>query len=302
LTGPSVVSPEISAGNITASASTEATSSHNKVEMEVCDQADFRHTAGNTGAPLSVAKGAATDEVIPHFPAQIMAHVTAVAKNSLSAIADTRSDEKIGSNRDPSVSNDKKIINSERQSSATSSHIPDKQSEKKSRSEAPLNRSDCVDVLLSENFDRVSSPCVLTIVKYIQNIISDPSDPKYRTINTGNKTFQDKVLLANSALNLMYSIGFKEVPGSPSLRTAATVDELSASLTLLEGAMDRLMIPVSDRPKPRQAAIQASQSQVPLPEWDPYQSSIVRTAPQVQSFIFTTLTCYSPDLQHRFQK
>jgi PUB domain len=281
------VSPEISAGNIIASASTESASSHSKVEMEVCNQADFSHTAENTISPLAVAKGAAADPpfppemVIPHFPAQIMAHVTAVAKNSFSASADTRSDEKIGGNRDPSVSNDKKVINSERQSSASSSNVPDKQSEKKSRSEAPLNKSDCVDVLLSENFDRVSSPCVLTIVKYIQNIISDPTDPKYRTINTGNKTFQDKVLQANSALNLMYSIGFKEVPGSPSLRTAATVDELSASLTLLEGAMDRLMIPASDRPKPRQPTIQASQSQVPLPEWDPYQSSIVRTAPQV---------------------
>jgi PUB domain len=297
LTGASVVSPETSAGNIIAS--TESASSHSKVEMEVCNQADFTHTTENT-ISRAVAKGAAADEVIPHFPAQIMAHVTAAAKSSFSAIADTRSDEKIGGNRDPSVSNDKKVINAERQSSASSSNVPDKQSEKKSRSEAPLNKSDCVDVLLSENFDRVSSPCVLTIVKYIQNIISDPTDPKYRTINTGNKTFQDKVLQANSALNLMYSIGFKEVPGSPSLRTAATVDELSASLTLLEGAMDRLMIPASDRPKPRQPTIQASQSQVPLPEWDPYQSSIVRTAPQVQSLIPMTLNFHSTVLQRPY--
>lgn len=288
----SVFSADITTGSAIASASTDAASSHSEADMEVCNEADFALTAESTISPLTVAKGAAADVVTPHFPAQILAHVTAVAKKSLSAIADTRSDEKIGSNRDPSGSNDKKVINSERQSSATSFHVPDKQSEKKSRSEAPLNTIDCVDLLLSENFDRVSSPCVLTIVKYIQNIISDPSDPKYRTINTGNKTFQDKVLQANSALNLMHSIGFIEVPGSPALRTTATVDELSASLILLEGAMDRLLVPVSDRPKPRQPSIQSSQSQVSLPEWDPYQSSIVRTAPQVQSHICLTLACH----------
>jgi PUB domain len=264
--------------------STDTASSNSIVDMEVCNPADFTRNVESTISPLM---GASVDEVIPHFPAQIMAHVTAIAKQSITAIADTRSDEKIGSYRDPSVSNDKKVINSERQSSATSFHVPDKQSEKKSRSEAILNKSECVDVLLSENFDRVSTPCVLTIVKYIQNIISDPADPKYRSINTGNKTFQDKVLQANSALNLMRSIGFKEVPGSPALCTSATVDELSASLILLEGAMDRLLIPVSDRPKAKQPAIPASQSQVTLPEWDPYQSSIVRTAPQVQSHIFS---------------
>jgi PUB domain len=142
--------------------------------------------------------------------------------------------------------------------------------------------NECIDRLLTQNFDRVSGPCIITIVKYVLNIVSDPSDPKYRTVSTVNKTFKEKVATASASAELMHSLGFKEVPGSNALCSAATAEDLKATLTLLEGAMDRLQIAPSDRPRPKAIVNTRAQSEVPMPEWDPYQSSIVRTAPQVR--------------------
>jgi hypothetical protein len=145
--------------------------------------------------------------------------------------------------------------------------------------------NECINVILSQNFDRVSTPCVLTIVKYVQNILSDPFEPKFRALNTANKTFQEKVVKALGSLEFLQSIGFVEVPGSSSLRIDSSVDFLERTLQVLQGAMDQLNIPASDRPKIRIAAV--APYQLPeQPEWDPYKSSIVRTAPQVTSHIY----------------
>jgi hypothetical protein len=85
--------------------------------------------------------------------------------------------------------------------------------------EERLNSRECIEKLLTQNFDRVSTPCVITITKYILNILSDPSEPKYRSINTNNKAFQDKVLKAVGADELMQCFGFTQVTGSTTLRT-----------------------------------------------------------------------------------
>lgn len=57
------------------------------------------------------------------------------------------------------------------------------------------SRRECLEKLLSQNFDQVSSICVITIAKYVVNILSNPNEPKYRTINMLNKAFQEKVLV-----------------------------------------------------------------------------------------------------------
>jgi hypothetical protein len=51
-----------------------------------------------------------------------------------------------------------------------------------------------VDNLLANNFDRVSIPAITTIIKYIHNLIVNPVDIKFRSINTSNKAFQEKIL------------------------------------------------------------------------------------------------------------
>ena len=149
----------------------------------------------------------------------------------------------------------------------------------------PLTKScdDCVDLLLSQNFDRASSPCILTIVAYVQNIISDPSNSKFRSINIANKTFQGKVAKVSAALDLLQSMGFTEVPGSNTLHIATPSISLELSLKSLIVAMDRLQIPLEDRPVPKapKSAFSEAQQNTFLESWDPYKSSSVSTAPQV---------------------
>ena len=151
----------------------------------------------------------------------------------------------------------------------------------------------CIEQLLTQNFDRVSTPCVLTIVKYVLNILSEPTNTKYRTLNASNKTFLEKVMTANGAQDLIYSLGFVEVPGTATLRNDSSVELLEAAMVLLVGAMERLNIPLGDRPKQR--AAQSVVNQAPVEEWDPFKSSIVRTAPQVRTalFILFYLLCYA---------
>ena len=127
----------------------------------------------------------------------------------------------------------------------------------------PLSKScdDCVDLLLSQNFDRASSPCILTIVAYVQNILSDPSNPKFRSINIANRTFQGKISKVSAALELLQSIGFTEVPSSNTLCITAPSSILESSLKSLIAAMDRLQIPLEDRPKPKPPKSSFTESQ-----------------------------------------
>lgn len=143
------------------------------------------------------------------------------------------------------------------------------------------NTLSCIEYLLTQNFDSVSSPCILTIVKYVLNILSDPSQSKYRIINKANKTFQEKVMKANGSSELVLSIGFIESQANSStLQNDSSEEFLKNSLQLLEDAMERLQIPIGDRPKMK-VVVPLSVSEIPVEEWDPYKSVIVRTAPQV---------------------
>lgn len=149
----------------------------------------------------------------------------------------------------------------------------------------PLTKScdDCVDLLLSQNFDRASSPCILTIVAYVQNILSDPTNSKFRSINLANKTFQEKISKVSASLELLQSIGFSGVPGSNTLQISASSSSLEATLKSLVVAMDKLQIPLEDRPKqkPPKSSFSEAQQNTFRESWDPYKSSIVSTAPQV---------------------
>ena len=151
-----------------------------------------------------------------------------------------------------------------------------------------LSTSACIKYLLTENFDSVSSPCILTMVKYVLNILSDPSQVKYRMINVANKTFQEKVMKANGSSELILSIGFIEVPGTSSLKNISSIDILTETLRLLEEAMESLQIPLGDRPKMK-VIVPVSVSETPVVEWDPYKSVIVRTAPQVCFSVYISI-------------
>lgn len=66
----------------------------------------------------------------------------------------------------------------------------------------------CMDALLADNFDAASIPAVITLSKYLINIMLYPEEGKYRKISTENKLFVSKVLTAKGALQFLYSVGF----------------------------------------------------------------------------------------------
>lgn len=56
--------------------------------------------------------------------------------------------------------------------------------------------------------------CINTITKYLENILQNPTDEKYRKIRMNNKIFQDKVQPIEGALLILEAAGFevKELP------------------------------------------------------------------------------------------
>lgn len=66
----------------------------------------------------------------------------------------------------------------------------------------------CLQLLLTENFDAVSGPAVLTLSKYLFNVLLYPEDERFWRINTENKTFAGKVLPAKGAVQFLHSVGF----------------------------------------------------------------------------------------------
>jgi hypothetical protein len=162
--------------------------------------------------------------------------------------------------------------------------------------------ADAIAYLLTSNFDAVSCGAVLTLAKYLLNVLLFPGEEKFRRINTENKTFVARVAAAKGSAEFLLSVGFlpaaetgalllpAEVDARGAARQARRVDEGWAAL---RAAMDELDLPLCDRPPEasmdaaelrrqsteREAAQLREQQAV---AFDPYRSHIVRAAPQVR--------------------
>ena len=136
----------------------------------------------------------------------------------------------------------------------------------------------CVSRILECNFDVVTAPAVLTLCKYLVNILDNPSTEKYRRINTHNKAFQDKVSRVQGAIDFLLCVRFHFIDGSLVLEQQEDEEtHLRRALALLVGMMDSLEIPPEDRPtlrKPRNDVRKIEAT------FDPFKASILRTAPQ----------------------
>ncbi|XP_012263399.2 UBX domain-containing protein 6 [Athalia rosae] len=53
--------------------------------------------------------------------------------------------------------------------------------------------------------------CVETICKYLENIVNNPEEEKYRKVRMSNRVFQDKVQPVEGALQLLEAAGFEQV-------------------------------------------------------------------------------------------
>ena len=172
-----------------------------------------------------------------------------------------------------------------------------------------------VSAILSDNFDRVSVPAVLTLARYLLNILLNPLEDKFRRISTENKAFQGKIATAKGAVNFLCSVGFVYPPYNNAVLVLLPADSPVASsesgenscvlsaaqLALLQGgyaqllrAMKELEVPVEERPyqgadwatiqKQQEAQRRESEqrSALQMAAFDPYKTHIVRTAPQVR--------------------
>ena len=159
-----------------------------------------------------------------------------------------------------------------------------------------------LDLIVSTNFDVISIPCIMTVSKYIANILAYPNDTKYRIINMKNKVFIDKISTVSHALAYLASIGFVASQQHP-LGTyieyppyEGDLDILRRQRAMLNMLMERLGVPVEQRPwkqaSERSQTAQSSSStgdstmrqdghQQPGPEFDPCKPLITRNAVQV---------------------
>jgi hypothetical protein len=144
------------------------------------------------------------------------------------------------------------------------------------------NGANELKALMTEHFDAVSIPCIITLCKYLFNIYLSPLESKYRIIYTDNRIFQEKVSKCPSAIKFLTSIGFvhsnggmvreslqlpiRVQPSSVSSSSSSSsfssggenfteADEEQEALFLqpvvsqLKSALNELNVPIEDQPK-----------------------------------------------------
>lgn len=145
---------------------------------------------------------------------------------------------------------------------------------------------EAIKSMLAQNFDQVSSPAIITILKYIYNILRYPDDAKYRTISTGNKAFQEKIANAKGVSDVLTGVGFTFVdnsnPRSYVLNGSSSEvrSKLEKAETHLIDAMNTLQVPDDQRPLKQIAVPIRHESSIPVVAFDPYKAAVVRNAPQ----------------------
>lgn len=69
------------------------------------------------------------------------------------------------------------------------------------------------NMVKSLNKDQAKTQCCVDVlVRYLDNILQNPEDEKYRKIKQGNKVFQEKVRPIKGAMEFLLSCGFVEKP------------------------------------------------------------------------------------------
>jgi hypothetical protein len=64
---------------------------------------------------------------------------------------------------------------------------------------------------LEENPEDVYLETTSVLLKVVDNVISNPSNPKYRSIKLGNPTVSSKLLPVVGAMECLFEMGFQEV-------------------------------------------------------------------------------------------
>ncbi|KAI6231301.1 UBX domain-containing protein 6 [Aphelenchoides besseyi] len=81
---------------------------------------------------------------------------------------------------------------------------------------------------------------VQLLVRYINNVLADPSDPKFRSIKTSNKSYIEKILSLKGGPELMKAIGFLEQQDKNNEISLVLADPTDESLESLKYAIQSL--------------------------------------------------------------
>lgn len=124
--------------------------------------------------------------------------------------------------------------------------------------------------------------------KYVDHIIHSPEDMKFRTINAGNKVFQEKVVPAKGSKDFLLCLGFTIQDGTDTYvldDVRLDLDILKRAQILLDKELQLLEVTsavISSSASTPTVSKQPQSSSNPNlnPSFDPFKSTIVRTAPQ----------------------
>lgn len=74
-----------------------------------------------------------------------------------------------------------------------------------------------IDVVLQHNFDAVSTTCLITILKLLDNVLQKPYEIKFRTVKLSNNIVQQKIVQCKGGVDILIACGFLPVPENPSI-------------------------------------------------------------------------------------
>merc|ERR1719334_1610384 len=91
----------------------------------------------------------------------------------------------------------------------------------------PKRADTSVVLLLKDNEPSVKTEAVNILVKLLTNVVNHPGELKYRQVRLGNKTIEEKLLPANGAFEILFSVGFEESSDSLVLPFSASIPRIS---------------------------------------------------------------------------
>ena len=75
--------------------------------------------------------------------------------------------------------------------------------------------SDIVSTLVNENSKENFLSASDILIKFANNILNNPDEPKYRKIRIGNPAVQSKLLNSVGAMECLFLMGFEEAEVAP---------------------------------------------------------------------------------------
>lgn len=142
-----------------------------------------------------------------------------------------------------------------------------------------------IEQLLSHNFDVDSKECCLALLKIVNNLLSKPDEPKFRSINVRNSAFNQKVVGKSGGLEFLYAIGFsRRIDSSGEYLILKPQDESQSTLAKarqeLHQAATDLGVSIAELPQltipTRQTA--AARPQPPPLDFDVYRGQMFSIA------------------------